>query len=334
MSLSTRRVVAAVAATASIALLSACASGTASQSGSDSADSGSSTIRMATQPWIGYGAWYVAEDQGYFGDNGITVEQSTFSNDSDLTASFVSGSVDVANVSTHAAMRLLQQGLDIKVIMIEDVSEKADAILAPKDVTSITDLAGKSVAYEQGSTSDLLLNYALQSEDMTLDDINAVPLNASDAGAALISGQVDAAVTYEPYITTALGEDSDLNLLYTAGEQPGLVSDVLIASTDYIDGHKKELTALVKSWGQGIDYYNENTDEARAVISEGVGEEPDALKTAFDGVKYYDGEENASDLGGDFKETTMPLVLKAAKAAKIIEGDPDLDKLVDTQFVE
>ena len=332
MSLLSRRVVAAMAATASIALLSACSSGTGA--GSDSSGGGSSTIRMATQPWIGYGAWYVAEDQGYFGDNGITVEQNTFSNDSDLNASFVSGRVDVANVATHTAMRLIEQGLDAKIIMIEDVSETADAILAPKSIGSVAHLKGMSVAYEQGTTSYLLLNYALDSEGMSLADINAVPINASDAGAALIAGQVDAAVTYEPYITSAIGEDADLNRLYTAGEQPGLISDVLIASTDYIDSHQKELSALVKSWGQGIDYYNSNTNDARAVIAKGVGEEPDALQTAFDGVKYYGAEENASDLPGDFKKTTMPLVLKAAKSAKIIEGDPDIDSIVDTQFVE
>lgn len=332
MSVPTRKAIAALIAATSIAVLSGCSSGTASDSSSGS--TGTSTVRMATQPWIGYGAWYVADDQGYFGDNGLKVTQSTFSNDSDLTASFVSGRVDVANVATHSAMRLLQQGLDIKVIMIEDISMTADAILAPKSVATIADLKGKKVAYEAGSTSDLLVNYALQSEGMSLDDIEPVGINASDAGAALISGKVDVAATYEPYITNTLKENPDLNSLYSAGEQPGLISDVLIASSDYVDGHKKELAALVKSWGQSIDYYNANTDAARTVISKGVGEDPAALETAFDGVKYYSGAENASDLGGSFKTTTMPLVLKAAKAAKIIEGDPDINALVDPEFVK
>lgn len=334
MSLLSRRVVAAVAATASIALLTACSGGAGAGSDSSSSDGGTPKIRMATEPWIGYGAWYVAEDQGFFGDNGIKVEQNVFNNDSDLNASFVSGQVDVANVATHTAIRLIQQGLDAKIIMIEDVSETADAILAPKSIGSIADLKGKSVAYEQGTTSDLLLNYALDANNMTLADINPVPLNASDAGAALIAGQVDAAVTYEPYITSAIGEDKDLDRLYTAGEQPGLISDVLIASTSYIDSHKKELSALVKSWGQSIDYYDANSDDARATIAKGVGEDPADLTTAFDGVKYYNAADNASDMPGDFRTKTMPLVLKAAKGAKIIEGDPDLDSLIDTQFVE
>ena len=50
---------------------------------------------------------------------------------------------------------------------------KADAILAGAAITDVASLKGKTVAYEEGATSDLLLNYALQQNGMTLQDVQA-----------------------------------------------------------------------------------------------------------------------------------------------------------------
>ncbi|WP_150308055.1 ABC transporter substrate-binding protein [Planctomonas psychrotolerans] len=326
-----------VAATA----LTACSSGSGGSTGagtgtgteSGSTD-GTTTVRMATLPWIGYGPWYVAEEQGIFEENGLDVEQTNFNTDADLNAAFVSGNVDVANVATHTALLMQQAGVPVKIVMIEDISTTADAIVVPSGVGSVEDLAGKRIAYEQGTTSDLLLNYALDSAGLSIDDVTPVPMAASDAGAALIGGQVDLAVTYEPYISTALEQGDDLELLFTAGELPGLVSDVLVVSDAYLESNPDTIEALVESWGAAIEYYDSDTEAARAIIAEAVGEDPEALTTAFEGVEYYTREENATELGGAFSEETIPLVLEAAESAGIITGDVSLEGLVDTSFVE
>ena len=44
-------------------------------------------------------------------------------------------------------------------MLLEDLSTKADAILAGPGVNTIKDLKGKKVAYEEGTTSDILLRY-------------------------------------------------------------------------------------------------------------------------------------------------------------------------------
>ena len=94
-------------------------------------------------------------------------------------------------------------GLPIKIVALLDVSKTADAIISDGTVTDIKGLKGKQVAYEEGTTSDILLNYALGQNGMTIADIQKVPMPAADAGAALIAGKVPVAVTYEPYLTLA-----------------------------------------------------------------------------------------------------------------------------------
>ena len=54
----------------------------------------------------------------------------------------------------------------------------------------------------------------------------AVTSQAFAAGAAAIAGRVDAAVTYEPYLTVALKQGKGFHLIYTAGQRPGIISDL------------------------------------------------------------------------------------------------------------
>lgn len=292
-----------------------------------------SKVRIGTQPWIGYGPWWIAQEKGLFAKYGLEAELVDFVQDTEVNAAFASGKMDAANVATHTAIKLFANGLDLKIVLLEDASYQADAILAPKSITSIKDLAGKSVAYEEGSTSDLLLNYALAHYGLSLADIQPVPMPAADAGSALIAGKVEVAVTYEPYISAALAENPDLTLLYTAAERPGLISDVLIVNSKFARENPNAVRALLKVWDEAMAFYKSNPEEAQAIIAKAVGSSPEELKTAFDGVRFYDLSENRAELGGEFM-AVMQDVAEVSKSIGLIEKIPDLKAIVDTTFVK
>jgi len=282
------------------------------------------TVRIGTQPWIGYGPWWIAKEQELFEKNGLKVELVDFIEDKEVNAAFASGEMDAANLATHTAIKLFAAGVDLKVALMEDASYEADAVLAPSSVTSIADLKGKKVAYEEGTTSDLLLNYALMNNGMSVADIEPIFMPASDAGATLIADQVDVAVTYEPYISAALAGNPDLKLLYTAAERPGLISDVLAVRGD-LDPQVTE--KLLKIWDEALAFYKENPDQAKAIIASNVGSTPEELKTAFDGVKFYDLAENKQMFSGDLMKT-LEDVMQVAQAIGLVTTVPDLSKMV------
>lgn len=283
------------------------------------------TVRIGTQPWIGYGPWWIAQEQGLFEEYGLEVELVDFIEDKEVNAAFASGQMDAANLATHTAIKLFAAGVDLRIVLLMDASYEADAILAPSSVTSIDDLIGKQVAYEEGTTSDLLLNYALMQNGVSLDEIEPIFMPASDAGATLIAGQVDVAVTYEPYISAALAENSDLSLLYTAAERPGLISDVLVVRGDL----DPDITSkLLQVWDAALAFYNENPDEAKAIIARNVDSTPEELVTAFDGVRFYDLAENEQIFAGDLM-TTLQDVLDVSQAIGLVTEPPDLSKILD-----
>lgn len=293
------------------------------------------TVRIGTQPWIGYGPWWIAQEQGIFAKYGIAAELIDFVTDTEVNAAFASGNMDVANVATHTALKLYANGVDLKIVLLEDVSNAADAIIAPSAIASVADLAGKTVAYEEGSTSDLLLHYALTANNMQIEDIVAAPMPAADAGAALIARQVDAAVTYEPYISEASNQNSDIQALYTAAERPGLISDVLAARTQFAEDNPELMRDLLKVWDEAVTYLRENPESGRAIIAEAVGSAPEELTTAFEGVAFYDLAENQQFLALDSENATAVFndVQTVALAIGLIDQPIDLTRVIDSRYL-
>lgn len=289
-------------------------------------------VRIGTQPWIGYGPWWIAQDEGLFEKHGLQVGLVDFVEDKEVNAALASGEMDAANLATHTAVKLFAAGLDIRIILLEDASYEADAVLASAGIDSIKDLNDEDVAYEEGATSDLLINYALTQNDMSLSDINPVNMPASDAGSALIAGRVNAAVTYEPYISTALAENSDIQVLYTAAERPGLISDVLTVHTSFLEEQPETARALLQVWDEAMAFYRSNPDEGQAIIARNVGSSPEELATAFDGVRFYDLAENREQLQGEFRKTIQD-VTEVSQAIGLLDEAPDLDALVDASYL-
>ena len=293
------------------------------------------TVRIGTQPWIGYGPWWIAQDQGIFAKYGIEAELIDFVTDTEVNAAFASGNMDVANVASHTAIKLYANGVELKIVLLEDISNAADAMIAPSAIATVADLAGKTVAYEEGSTSDLLLHYALAENNMKITDIVAAPMPAADAGAALIAGQVDAAVTYEPYISEAINQNADIQPLYTAAERPGLISDVLAARTQFAEENPDLMRALLKVWDEAVAFLRENPEAGRAIIAEAVGSTPEDLVTAFEGVAFYDLTENQQFLAYDSENAAAVFndVQTVALAIGLIDSPIDLARVVDPNYL-
>jgi NitT/TauT family transport system substrate-binding protein len=293
------------------------------------------TFKLGIEPWLGYGQWHVAAAKGLFKTAKLDeVELVNFTEDKDLNAALASGQLDAANIATHTAMAMVAAGLPVKIVSLLDFSLSADAIIAGSDINNVADLKGKNVAYEEGTTSDILLNYALASHGMTIADITKVPMPAADAGSALIAGRVPVAVTYEPYISSARAQDKNIKILFAAGEDPGLVSDVFVVRDEVLKSKPGQVLAMLKAWDLAVAEYKANTKEARDIIAKVVGASPEDLVTAFDGVQYYTTAEAQKSFAGDFKTKTFVDVLKAAKTAGILTQDVTVEQMMDTSFVD
>ncbi|MBK8051338.1 MAG: ABC transporter substrate-binding protein [Anaerolineales bacterium] len=103
-----------------------------------------------------------------------------------------------------------------------------------------------------------------------------------------MAGQVDAAVTYEPYISAAIAQNNQIKPIYTAAAKPGLISDVLAVRTQFAQENPETMKKLLQVWDEALAYLNENPDQG-AIIATAVGSSAEELATAFDGVHLFAG---------------------------------------------
>lgn len=115
------------------------------------------------------------------------------------------GQVDVSSGSSTALVAALQGNPDLVVFAVEVNDNDTQGIVASaaSGARTVADLAGKSVAVNQGGTGDYLLRRALVSHGMTIEDVEPVHLGPADAATAFSSGQVDAWATWDQYLVTA-----------------------------------------------------------------------------------------------------------------------------------
>lgn len=286
-------------------------------------------VKLGLQPWLGYGPLWVAEQKGFFAKHGVEVQLTTFNWDQDMTAALASGNLHVIAAATNGLISNFNQGVDQKGFLVMDLSFEADAVVAGSAIGSIAELKGKKVAFESGTTSDLLINYALKENGLTIADIEHVPMGASEAGLALISGRVDAAVTYEPYVSTALAQDKSYKVIFTSATKPGLISDMLTANSTWVKEHSKDVQGLIRAWDEAINFIRANPKEGGEIIAKAVGSPMEEFEPAFKGVRFYNVAENMEFLKGDFQATILEIgeIMKATNPKEITKV-PTADELL------
>jgi len=201
--------------------------------------------------------------------------------------------------TVDTALLYLKKPTDFQYVVAIDDSNGGDGIVAKKDITSVADLKGKKVGVSEGSVSEFYLNVLLTKAGLKESDLQTVNMTAADAGGAFVAGRVDAAVTWEPWLSR--GKATSFGHLVTdSSKTPGLITDVLIAKTDWVNAHKKDVSAIVKSWYEAVAFYEEHPDEAIAIMAKGVGgwlKDPKAFKETLPGIKFYDEAENKKFFG-------------------------------------
>lgn len=321
---------AAALAVGSLVALTGCAT-----SGGDEGGGELTPFTLGINSWTGYGPWYVAQDQGYLEDAGIDLDLLLY-NEADYVSLASTGQVDGMNHSINDwLVNVGDHGYEL--VLLEDVSLMADAMLGGEGVDSVEDLVGGQIAFGYGGVSALVYYDALAKNGIDPADIETVNLEPADAGNAMIAGQVPAAVTYEPYVSTVLAADDSAKIIYSAGETPGLISDGLFVDPEYAAENPQVIEGLAEAWGRAIAFIEGNLEEAQDIIGAAIGIPEEQRATMFDGLEFYTLEDSREMLAADgpFLTETLPSIQAAMIAAGIIDSEVELtDTAVSTTWLD
>ncbi len=160
------------------------------------------SVRVAFMPNMGSGSTLVtAQEMGYFEDYGLEVTLTQFQSGPPEIAAMASGDIDISQIG-HGAHALCIEG-QAKIFQI-DCLGVSDVVMVNTEqgINSIEDLKGKTVAVSTGTSSELILQLALQKAGMSADDLDLVEMDAQGMVTAMVAGQIAGCATWAPSNTT------------------------------------------------------------------------------------------------------------------------------------
>lgn len=297
---------------------------------------GAKTVTVGHDIWVGYSGVFVAQEMGYFKEAGLEVELKPFSNPGDTLPALVAGKLDIG-LTTLQNLAVLNgnQTTDIVGIAVLDSSNGADAIVTKEDIKSVADLKGKTVAVTLGEVNHMLLLLGLKKAGMSSTDVKITSMSADDAGAAFVAGRVDAAVTWEPWVTKARTNGG--NVVFTSADVPDTIMDTVAVRSGSIATEKATYASFLAAIDKGVQYLRAEPAKSHVIIGKYLDASAEDVAGMLSGDKIYDLADNkglfgsASAPGPLFQ--SMQSVVDFAKESELIKKTPKGSDLLDGSFI-
>ena len=224
-------------------------------------------------------------------------------------------------------------GVPIKQLFQLDMSHGADGMVVRNDIASIADLKGKTVAASAPGTSPyFVLAWMLNENGLTLDDVTVVNLEPAAAAQSFVAGQNDAAMTYEPYLSTVRDNPDAGKIIATTLDYP-VVMDSVGCTPEFIAANPDAVKALAKSYYDALEMIKTDQAKAYEIMGADVKQSGEQFGKSAGYLEWQDAEANKKFMTGginDFYAKAGPLLEKIG----IIKQIPETSSLVDTSWME
>ena len=215
---------------------------------------------------------FVAQEEGYFKEEGLKVTLTQFSSASELVNGLESDKLDVAFIGSVPTLTFQSQGHEVSIFggaMTNGHGYVIKPEFADKDELGVEILKGRNVASVKNSVQDAELQILLKKAHIKIgegkDKVNIVYFDSQkDAYAALLNSSIDAASAYSPY--TSLAKSQGYKVVYYCAHEEALQNQPCcrqVAKTSALDNNPNTFTALERAFIKA--YHFTQTDHEKTV---------------------------------------------------------------------
>ena len=255
----------------------------------DADEEGKKKLTVAFCTWAGYAPLFIASEKGYFDEKGYDVDIQIIEDESTYGSLFQSGSIQALGQVLDRDLVQYEAGAPEAYVCTMDASTGGDGLVATKDIKTVDDLKGKTVALDKSATSYYFFMQVLKDSNITEDDVKISDMGNDESGEALLSGKVDAAVTWEPILSQCAEKGT---LLASTKEYDKATIDVLTVSTEFAKENPGVYDDLKEIWNKSVAYLNDNFDEGCEIMAKGLDLAPEEVKEECEGITFYDEKMN------------------------------------------
>ncbi len=291
-------------------------------------------VAIAISGWTGFAPLTLAKEAGIFKKNGLDVTIKKIPQ-KDRHLAIASGDVQCAATTVETWVAWNAAGVATTQIFQLDKSFGADGMVVKSAISKIADLKGKTVAASAPGTAPYFtLAWMLKKNGVSVKDVKVVNLEPQAAASAMIAGNqdIDAAMTYEPYLSAVRAKPEAGKIIATTLDYP-MIMDTFGCTPKFLADNPKAAQALADSYFQALEMIKAEPGKAFAIMGADVKQSAEQFEASQKYLRWQDRAANQKFFAGEhaaFSKEAAEVLLEAG----IIRQLPDMSKLADPRFIQ
>src|SRR3954468_15107493 len=287
-------------------------------------------VAIAISGWTGFAPLTLAKEAGIFKKNGLDVTIRKIPQ-KDRHLAIASGDVQCAATTVETWVVWNANGVATTQIFQLDKSYGADGMVVKGNVAKIADLKGKTVAASAPGTSPYFaLAWMLKKNGLGVKDVKVVNLEPQAAANAMIAGNgdIDAAMTYEPYLSAVRSKPEAGKIIATTLDYP-MVMDTFGCTPKFLSENPKAAKALADAYFDAVDMIKADPKKSFEIMGADVKQSGEAFEKSQAYLRWQDRAANQKFFAAEhaqFSKEAADLLLEVG----IIKQIPDMSGLADT----
>ncbi len=286
---------------------------------------------IAMSGWTGFAPLTLAEKAGLFKKHGVDATIK-FIPQKDRHLAIASGDVPCAATTVETWIVWNANGVATRQVLQLDKSYGADGMVVRKDIARIADLKGKTVAASSPGTAPYFtLAWFLKKNGLGVKDVKIVNLEPGPAAQAFLAGQNDAAMTYEPYLSSVREKPEAGKIIATTLDYP-MVMDTFGCTPKFIQEQPKLVQAMVNGYFDAVAMIKAEPKKSFEIMGSAVKQTGEQFEKSQSYLRWQDRDANKKFFAGEiqaFSKDAADLLLELG----IIRNVPDVNGIIDTRFI-
>ena len=290
---------------------------------------------------------FIAKEKGYFQQEGLNVEIISFASGANMVAPLGAGQLDVGGGSAAASFyNAYARGIKMKIVAdkasstpgypVNRLVVRSDLVKSGRFKT-FADLKGMKVAMNApGVAAQATLDLILRKGGVTRAEIETFNMSMPDYVAALRNKAVDASMATEPFGSLSIRDGEAVAIVGDDEIVPGHQIANLLSSEKFASVTSGDAVRFMKAYLRGLRFYagalangrfaGPNADEVIGILMAATPiNDRELLRGIIPSGVDPDGKINAQ---------TLKLDLDNYKEAGLIDGNVDIDEVIDTRFLD
>jgi len=289
-------------------------------------------VTVAMSGWTGFAPLSLADKAGLFKKRGVDVAIK-FIPQKDRHLAIASGDVQCAATTVETWIVWNANGVATKQVVQLDKSYGADGMVVRNSIAKIADLKGKTVAASAPGTAPYFtLAWMLKKNGLSVKDVTVVNLEPGPAAQAFIAGQNDAAMTYEPYLSSVREKPEAGKILATTLDYP-MIMDTFGCTPKFINEQPKLVQAMVDAYFDAVELIRREPKPSFETMGAVVKQAGEQFEKSQAYLRWQDRAANQKFFAGEiqaFSKDAAALLLELG----IIKSVPDISTIIDTRFIK